>query len=321
METTQRLDAESSEEPPARERFAIYAIKRVGLALLAIWVTMTLSFVVYLHLGEYEYAHPLSKTDVRALAGVFGPGHSTVHVYLRYVVSTLEGGLGYTIDGPLHRGQTFGDLWGTLAWVSIAVVVAVTAGLFLGSRSLSRSKPLRRGVVAATALASLQFVPLLISLVWLGGKLHLMTVLWWPSHLATTFVLVAAIGMTGEYALLTRAAIDAQVGEQEVPLDRPELRAFRRDAIQAAFPSVLRGISRSLGYLAAAVVAAEFLRDHGLGIAAIAYARQASPWLAGVFFSFTAVAIVVWLILDLLTCELDRRVAGEPPRPTAGRMV
>jgi peptide/nickel transport system permease protein len=282
-------------------------LNHVGLAIAALAASLCIAFVIYLRAGEWELEHAkqlgFPPADVVVLDEAFGPGRSTAHLFGRYIVSTLEGGLGATIDGPTHRAELFGYMWRSVVWFVPTVLGASVVGSWMGHASVGRRRQ-RNGVVS-TVLASLPFafLPLAVSF----ALQEVAAGAWWSlwRHPVASSAIVVGTVMTGEAALASRRVIEDAARTSDLEMVTTWRYAFVRS---------VRCLPRSLGYAAAGVVAAEWIRGSGLGSLWVGTVTLPSTWMAGVFFIFALLAIVTWFFVEVA-------VIRRSPRPAAASTV
>ena len=255
--------------------------------------------------------------------------------FIAYIGATVRGDLGYSFVG---RGQTVGAvlaqrIWPTVILFGLGELVAIVIGLALGAYSgWRRGGPidyLGNGislVLYATPYFLLGMAFLLIfglALRWFptygmltaGAQYHS---IWdratdFGSHLVLPLVVVA-IGLIGQYAIIMRSSIIETLSEEYVTTARAmglrDGRVLRHHALPNALLPTVSLIAINLGYIVAGAITLEVVFNWpGLGTLTVeALTARDYPVLQGVFLLLCVSVVLANLAADLVYAMLDPRV-------------
>jgi peptide/nickel transport system permease protein len=254
---------------------------------------------------------------------------------IAYVESTLRGDLGYSFK---YRGEKVTDLLisrmpATIVLVGLAQLLAIAAGLYLGAIA-----GWRRGSGVDRLVTNSSLVLYATPYFWLGMVLVLIfsTGLgWFPpnglftagitagdpiawfedgaSHLVLP-VTAVALGLLGQYVLVTRAAIgdvlteDYMVTARAKGLTEPQM--LWRHAFQNGMLPVITLVTLNLGYIVAGTITAEAVFGWpGIGYLTVeALNARDYPVLQGIFLLLGTSIVLANVLADLIYGFLDPRV-------------
>ena len=161
-----------------------YIAKRIGLAIVTIWVVATITFFLMNMVpgGPFLSEKAISPQATAALEAKYGLDKPLSQQYLTYIWDALHGDFG---DSLKQRGRTVMDIISTKFPVSarvggISVLVALTLGIPLGCiAALKRGKFLDSliSVVATCGIAVPSFVICTVLLYFFGVKLGVLPTL------------------------------------------------------------------------------------------------------------------------------------------------
>ena len=254
---------------------------------------------------------------------------------LAYVVATAKGDLGYSFK---YRGQKVTDLLlerlpATIVLVGLAQALAILAGLLLGAyagwrrgRLLDRIVTNSSLVLYATPYFWLGMVLILVFSTGLGWfpanglftpGIQQTDPLSWLSDGASHLVLpvtAVALGLFGQYVLVTRAAIGDVLTEDYMVTARAkgltENQMLMRHAFQNGMLPVVTLVTLNLGYIVAGTITAESVFAWpGIGQLTVeALNARDYPVLQGIFLLLGASIVLANLITDIVYGLLDPRV-------------
>jgi peptide/nickel transport system permease protein len=252
-----------------------------------------------------------------------------------YIGATARGDLGYSFK---YRGERVTDLLlqrlpATIALVGLAQIIAIVAGLLLGALA-----GWRRGSATDRLITNSSLVLYATPYFWLGMILVLIfsTALgWFPpnglfsagvtptnliswlsdaaSHLALP-VTAVALGLVGQYVLVTRAAIGDVLTEDYMVTARAkglrEGQMLMRHAFRNGMLPVVTLVTLNLGYIVAGTITAEAVFGWpGIGELTVeALNARDYPVLEGIFLLLGTAIVLANLLTDLLYSVLDPRV-------------
>lgn len=321
-------------------RGADYVIRRVGFALLTVFVALTLNFILF-RAAPGDAADALGRcrnctADFReALRAELGLDKSKLEQYGIYLKELAQGDLGrsFVTREPVWD-ELKGPLLNTLPMVALGTILSIVFGVLVGVIAAWR-----RGTWADWGSVSTGLVFWSLPTQWLG----LMLVIafagilpvaglsdpflqfsdpsWW-----TVFVdrmkhmilpaMTLAIVLFGEYALITRSAILETLGEDYVLTARAKgLKGWtivHRHALRNAWLPIVSLIAINLGFVVGGAILVEAVFSYpGIGLATYeAVLAKDYPVLQGSFLILTLAVVIANLVADLLYFRLDPRVTA-----------
>lgn len=158
-----------------------YTVKRIGLALLTIWVVATITFFLMNLVpgGPFLSEKAISPKAQEALEAKYGLDKPLFQQYVTYITDALHGDFG---DSLKQRGRTVTSIISTKFPVSaklggVSVLVALAIGIPLGCiAAVKRGKFLDSfiSVFATCGIAVPSFVSCTVLLYFFGAKLKLL---------------------------------------------------------------------------------------------------------------------------------------------------
>jgi peptide/nickel transport system permease protein len=308
----------------------IYALKRIGLALIIVLVAMSLLFgMIYLVPGDPvsialgPRATPEMKAQLIARMGLDQP----IPVqFWRFLVDAVTGNLGYDVWSNRSVAEIVGEaLPHTLALTAAGLGWSVALGIALGCYSAThRGSWIDRviGVVSVSAIAIPSFVVALYLLLIFAVGLR-----WLPAigagdpgqpwdqlrHLILPAIAIG-LGWVGYIARLVRASMLEVMGEQHVRTARafglPERRVVYRYALPVAILPTVALLGVGIGNLLSGAVFAEIVFARP-GIGKLIYdsvLNRNYPVVMGAVLITTMLYVAATLLADLLAALLDPRV-------------
>ncbi len=315
-----------------------YALKRVGFALITLFVVITMNFFLFRVLPGSAISNlgrdaRLSPQSQHALQVQFGLDKSVGGQYLAYLNQLAHGNLGisYQSRAPVLDELTT-ELKNTVPMVGIATVLAVILGVATGVIAAWRRRTWADYGSVATALIFYAMPVAWLGLVLLllangslpaGGMyddfaVHTTLLSKWEDagrHMilpATTL----ALGLYGQFTVITRSAMLETIGEDYVLMARAKglsnARAITRHVLPNALLPITTLIALSLGFVVGGAILVETVFSWpGIGQAVFrALSQRDYPILQGAFLLLAASVILCNLAADLLYVKLDPRTTA-----------
>jgi peptide/nickel transport system permease protein len=316
-----------------------YVVKRIGFALVTIFVAITLNFIIFRAApGDATTAlRCLSCTDeVRAqVRKELGLDQSTFQQYILYLKHLAHGDFGRSFQ---NRQPVLPQLWQPLAntlpmlllGTFFSMALGIATGVFAAWRRGTWSeKAAVWGGLAFFALPT-QWLGIMLIL-YLAGPLGLPThgisdpylsftnpSLWseFADRLRHMALPSATLGLVlyGEYTLIARSALLETFGEDYILTARAKglstWQVVRRHALRNSLLPITTLIFLSLGFIAAGSILIEAVFSYpGIGLLAYESVFQKDyPMLQGAFLIITVSIVIANLIADLLYVRLDPRI-------------
>jgi ABC-type dipeptide/oligopeptide/nickel transport system permease component len=322
-------------------RGADYVLKRIGFAIVTVFVAITLNFVLFRAipgdavdaLGRCRQCTAAFKAYTRHQLGL---DKSKWSQYGLYVEGLLHGDMGSSLR--TEKAVTT-ELWepikNTLPMVALGTLFSIVLGIVAGVVSAWR-----RGTALDrwTLYVSLGFYSMppqwlgLLVVLYVAGWLGLPTSgikdpILGILHDASTWAVVVdrlkhmvlpalTLGLVlfGEYSLITRSAMLETLGEDYVLTARAKglsnWGVVRTHGLPNAMLPIVSLIALSFGYIIGGAITIEYVFSYpGIGLAVVeAIAQRDYPVLQGAFLLLTLSVIVFNLAADLLYFKLDPRV-------------
>jgi ABC-type dipeptide/oligopeptide/nickel transport system permease component len=317
-------------------RGADYVLKRVGFAIVTVFVAVTINFVLF-RLAPGSAVTNLSRVPHatqqlrHALEVQFGLDKSKWQQYVIYLKQLAHGNLGvsYGNEQPVSTNLRIA-LINTLPMVTLGTLFAIVFGTFTGVIAAWRRGTKTEGLTVGSALGfyamPTQWLGLMLIIIFTGvlptGGMTNEFVLnpsFWEhvKDLASHIFLPAlTLGLVlyGEYTLIVRSAMLETLGEDYILTARAKgLRPrtiVRRHALRNALLPITTLIALSLGYIVAGAILIEIVFSWpGIGRAVyLAVQQRDYPMLQGAFLVLTFSVIFFNLVADLLYFRLDPRI-------------
>lgn len=312
-----------------------YALKRVGFALITLFVVITMNFFLFRVLPGSAVSSlgrdaRLGPDAQHALRVQFGLDKSVGGQYVAYLGQLARGNLGisYQSRAPV-LDELSTALTNTVPMVGVATILAVLAGLATGVIAAWRRRTWLDYGSVATALVfyamPVAWLGLVLLLLFKGSlpaggmyddfAVHTTLLSKWEDA-AKHMVLPAAtlaLGLYGQFTVITRSAMLETIGEDYVLMSRAKgltnARVITRHVLPNALLPITTLIALSLGFVVGGAILVETVFSWpGIGQAIFrALAERDYPILQGAFLLLAASVIVFNLIADLLYLKLDPR--------------
>jgi ABC-type dipeptide/oligopeptide/nickel transport system permease component len=316
-------------------RGAGYPLKRIAVALITLYVVITMNFFLFRVLPGNAVTNlardpRLTLAAQRQLTHDFGLDKSLGGQYLAYLEQLARGNLGVSYQSRQPVRTVIGtDLKNTVPMVALATLVAVLVGIATGVVAAWR-----RGTVLdyGPVLTSLVFYAMPVS--WLGmvlllvakghlpagGQyddfaLHTGLISKWKDagrHMilpATTL----ALGLYGQFVLVTRSALVETLGDDYVLIARAKglsnWRVIRHHALPNALLPVLTLVALSAGFVVGGAILVETVFSWpGIGLGVFrAISERDYPVLEAAFLVLAGSVVFFNLIAELMYARLDPR--------------
>jgi ABC-type dipeptide/oligopeptide/nickel transport system permease component len=317
-------------------RGADYVIKRVGFALLTVFIAVTINFALFrlapgsavANLARVPHATPETRL---ALKRQFGLDKSKLAQYGIYLKQLARGNLGVSFENSQPvRTNLKTALINTLPMVLLGTIFAIVIGTFTGVLAAWRRGTAVEAVSVTTALGfysmpthwlGLMLVILFTGVLPTGGMSNdfLINPSFWThlkdlaSHIALPSLTLGLV-LYGEYTLIVRSAMLETLGEDYILTARAKgLRPgaiLRKHALRNAMLPIATLIALSLGYIVAGAILVETVFSWpGIGRAVYdAVLARDYPMLQGAFLLLTVSVVFFNLAADLLYFKLDPRI-------------
>jgi ABC-type dipeptide/oligopeptide/nickel transport system permease component len=312
-----------------------YALKRVGFAIITLFVVITMNFFLFRVLPGNAVTNlgrdaRLSPGAQHALRVQFGLDKSVGGQYLAYLGQLVHGNLGisYQSRAPVLR-ELWTELKNTVPMVGIATLIAVVLGMATGVIAAWRR---RTWADQGSVAIALMFYAMPVA--WLGLMLLLLfngalpaggmyddfavhtTLLSKWADAGKHMILPAAtlaLGLYGQFTVITRSAMLETIGEDYVLIARAKGlsngRVISRHVLPNALLPITTLVALSLGFVVGGAILVETVFSWpGIGQAVFrALAQRDYPILQGAFLLLATSVILCNLIADLLYLKLDPR--------------
>jgi ABC-type dipeptide/oligopeptide/nickel transport system permease component len=313
-----------------------YVLKRIGFAIVTVFVAVTINFVLF-RLAPGTAVTNLSRVPHatqqlrHALEVQFGLDKSKWQQYVIYLKQLAHGNLGisYANEQPVSTNLRIA-LINTLPMVTLGTVFAIVFGIFTGVIAAWRRGTKTEGLTVSTALAfyamPTQWLGLMLIIIFAGvfptgGMTNefLLNPPFWAhvKDLASHMFLPAlTLGLVlyGEYTLIVRSAMLETLGEDYILTARAKglkpRTIVRKHALRNAMLPITTLIALSLGYIVAGAILIETVFSWpGIGRAVYeAVLQRDYPMLQGAFLILTLSVIFFNLVADLVYFRLDPRI-------------
>lgn len=322
-------------------RGADYLLKRIGFALITVFVAVTLNFLLFRAipgdavdaLGRCRQCTAAFKDYTREQLGL---DKSKWEQYRLYVVDLLHADLGSSLRS---EKAVMSELWeplkNTLPMIALGTLFSIVMGVAAGVVSAwRRGTAIDRGTLYL-GLGFYSMPPQWLGLLmvfyvaaWaglptsgikdpilgiLGGASTLELVVDRLQHMILPGLTLGLV-LFGEYALITRSAMLETLGEDYVLTARAKglsnWMIVRTHGLRNALLPIVTLVALSLGYIIGGAITIEYVFSYpGIGLAIVEAINQRDyPLLQGAFLLLTLSVIVFNLLADLLYFKLDPRV-------------
>src|SRR5438477_9601688 len=317
-------------------RGADYVIKRIGFAVITVFVALTINFALFrlapgsavTNLARVPHATPQLHEELKRQ---FGLDKSKGAQYLLYLKQLARGNLGVSFE---NQQPVSHNLWlaleNTLPMVLLGTIFAIVFGTLTGViAAWRRGTPLETATVS-TALGfysmpthwlGLMLVILFTGILPTGGMTNdfLINPSFWThtkdvlSHMVLPSLTLGLV-LFGEYTLIVRSAMLETLGEDYILTARAKgLRPWaivRKHALRNAMLPIATLVALSLGYIVAGAILIETVVSWpGSGRAVYdAVLQRDYPMLQGAFLLLTISVVFFNLLADLVYFKLDPRI-------------
>jgi peptide/nickel transport system permease protein len=313
-----------------------YVLKRVGFAVVTIFVAVTINFVLF-RLAPGSAVSNLSRVPHatqqlrHALEVQFGLDKSKGEQYVIYLKQLVHGNLGVSFENeqPVSKNLRIA-LINTLPMVTLGTLFSIVIGTLTGVIAAWRRGTPTEALTVSSALGfysmPTQWLGLMLIIIFsgilpTGGMTNefLLNPGFWEHlrDLASHIVLPSlTLGLVlyGEYTLIVRSAMLETLGEDYILTARAKgLKPWtivRKHALRNAMLPITTLIALSLGYIVAGAILIEIVFSWpGIGRAVYeAVLERDYPMLQGAFLLLTIAVVLCNLIADLLYFKLDPRI-------------
>lgn len=313
-----------------------YVLKRVGFALLTVFLVLTFNFVLFralpgsavTDLSRVPNATPALRHALAQQFGLDKPKWQQYFVYLDQLAH-FNLGVSYINQQPVWSNLRT-DIANTLPMVGVGTVLAILVGTLSGLIAAWRRRTPTDHLLTSSAIGFYSFPTqwLGLMLIVLLGKYLPTTGMTNPFAIDATFwqrvgdeathmilpSLTVALTLYGQYALVVRSAVLETLGDDYILTARakglPTGKILRRHVLRNAMLPIVTLIGLSLGYVVGGALLIETVFTWpGIGLAVYqAVLQRDYPMLQAAFLILTISVVVFNLIADLLYMRLDPRV-------------
>jgi len=299
-----------------------YILKRIGLALLTVWVVITITFFV-MHavpggpfVGE-KAVSPEVQAAMEAKYGLDKPLIVQYFTYLKDIVTKFDFG-----PSLKHKGRTVVDIIfdGMKTSVKLGVIAAVVAlifGVVLGSvAALRRNKLIDRIImVVTTAFVSMpSFIMGTLLLLFLSERLH-----WFPANGETAAGLVLPVITLALYPMsyitrLTRSSMLDVLGQDYIRTAKAKgvsgFKIIFGHAMKNSLIPVITYFGPMLAYIVTgSLVVEKIFAVPGIGRAFVnSITGRDYPLIMGTTIILAALIVIMNLIGDIMYKIVDPRI-------------
>ena len=315
-----------------------YLLKKVAYLMVAIYIIMTLSFIIFrvmpsnplLMLADSVRLRP---EQYQLLVRLFGLDKPLWDQYWAYIFQTLQGFFGYSYytHNPINF-EIMERLPNTALLMGVSTMLAIIIGVVMGILAASR-----RGSSTDVTATVFGFLGYSVPTFWLG-MIFLMVfgvyLGWFPLRgtmsvppptdpLAVVFdtiwhlalpCLTLVIIQFGGFALVMRASLIDVLTEDYIVTARAkgldERTVLYKHALRNALLPMVTLIALSLGFILTGAVLTETIYSwHGLGTFTwLSIQRRDYPALQGVFFVISVMVVLANFAADIIYGYLDPRI-------------
>jgi ABC-type dipeptide/oligopeptide/nickel transport system permease component len=313
-----------------------YVLKRVGFAVVTVFVAVTINFVLF-RLAPGSAVTNLSRVPHatqqlrHALEVQFGLDKSKGAQYVIYLKQLVHGNLGvsYENEQPVSTNLRVA-LINTLPMVTLGTIFSIIIGTLTGVIAAWRRGTPTEAVTVSSALGfysmpthwlGLMLIIIFAGVLPTGGMTNefLLNPGFWQhlkdlgSHILLPSLTLGLV-LYGEYTLIVRSAMLETLGEDYILTARAKgLKPWtivRRHALRNAMLPITTLIALSFGYIVAGAILIETVFSWpGIGRAVYeAVLERDYPMLQGAFLLLTIAVVLCNLVADLLYFKLDPRI-------------
>ena len=313
-----------------------YVLKRVGFAIVTVFVAVTINFVLF-RLAPGNAVSNLSRVPHatqalrHSLEVQFGLDKSRGAQYVIYLKQLVHGNLGVSFENeqPVSTNLRVA-LINTLPMVTLGTIFSIIIGTLTGVIAAWRRGTPLEGVTVSSALGfyamPTQWLGLMLIIIFAGvlptggmtNEFLLNPGFWQHVRDLGSHILLPSLtlGLTlyGEYTLIVRSAMLETLGEDYILTARAKgLKPWaivRKHALRNAMLPITTLVALSFGYIVAGAILIETVFSWpGIGRAVYeAVLQRDYPMLQGAFLLLTIAVVLCNLLADLLYFKLDPRI-------------
>jgi peptide/nickel transport system permease protein len=313
-----------------------FLARRIGFAVLVMWVVATLIFAVYFiapkNVARTLAGRQATEQTVRLVERRLGLDQP-IHVqYVRYLGRLVRGDLGYSfVNSQPVNELVKRDIPVTASLAIGAAILWLIIGVSTGALAATRPRSLADRITTGTALFFYSMPTFLLGqliLLFLFYQLYMagfrffpasgyvplsQNPLEWAKHLILPWFTLALV-TAATYSRLTRGAMLDVLGEDYIRTARSKGISERRVTYTHALRSALAPVATQFGIdlgilLGGAVVTEQVFGLPGLGQTAVrAITAEDLPVIMGIALVASAFVVVASIVVDMLYAVLDPRV-------------
>jgi ABC-type dipeptide/oligopeptide/nickel transport system permease component len=313
-----------------------YVLKRVGFAIVTVFVAVTINFVLF-RLAPGNAVSNLSRVPHatqqlrHALEAQFGLDKSRGEQYVIYLKQLVRGNLGVSFENeqPVSTNLRIAVI-NTLPMVTLGTLFSILIGTLTGVIAAWRRGTPTEALTVSSALGfysmpthwlGLMLIIIFSGVLPTGGMTNefLLNPGFWQhlkdltSHIVLPSLTLGLV-LYGEYTLIVRSAMLETLGEDYILTARAKgLKPWtivRKHALRNAMLPITTLVALSLGYIVAGAILIETVFSWpGIGRAVYeAVLQRDYPMLQGAFLLLTISVVICNLVADLLYFKLDPRI-------------
>ena len=299
-----------------------YAIKRIGMGLLTLFIVATLTFFLMNAVpgGPFVAEKSISKEAQAALEAKYGMDKPLVVQYKNYMLSAVQGDFGWSLK---QRGRTVSDIIATKFPVSArlggtAMVVALAVGIPMGCvAAYNRGKWADNAIIffATCGVAVPSFVTSTLLLYVFGSKLRILPTIGLDTPLHYIMPVIAlSFYPTAYIARLMRSSLLDVMGQDYMRTARAKgasnFSILFKHALRNAILPVITYVGPMLaGLLVGSFVVEKIFTVPGLGREFVsAITNRDYTMVMGTTIFLAALVIAINVIVDILYTFIDPRI-------------
>ena len=300
----------------------LYIVKRLALALLTVWVVITVTFFV-MHAvpgGPFLSEKAISESALRALEAKYGmdkPLMTQYFTYLKDIVTKFDFGPSLKQRGRMVSDIIVDGMSTSVKLGLVAAAIALVTGVVLGAiAALRRNKFFDKLImVVTTAFVSMpSFIMGVLLLIAFVVKLA-----WFPGHGSTPPGLVLPIITLSLYPMayitrLTRSSMLDVLGQDYIRTARAKGVARRRIIFGHAMKNSLIPVITYFGPMIAYIVTGSIVVEQIFAVPGIGRQFVSSiinrdyPMIMGTTIVLAALIVIMNLVSDILYKVVDPRI-------------
>ena len=298
-----------------------YLLKRIAILLLTLWVVVTLSFFLMQIMPGTPFNNPkLTDEMIEMMNRQYGLDKPVWQQYLQYLGNVLKGDFGTSYQSI---NQPVSMLIGQRLSVSIhlgiqALVVGISAGLFVGAVSARNKNNWIDGVLSVISTLGISVPSFIIGLLlldYLGFKWGLLPLSGWGTFAQTILpTLALAIPVFAQVTRFFRSEMIETMNSDYIQLARAKGLNSRQVTRRHALRNSLIPVLTLIGPLSANVLTGSALIEQIFSIPGIGQQFVTSiptkdyPVIMGTTIVYALMLMVAILVTDIITSIVDPRV-------------